>query len=172
MTRKFPDPHDEYPIICREDTDAALPTSATVEANTRYGAFTKIATGGTCVIQSCKDFRLGRIVCRKSLRPEYENDLNEQVRFLREARVTAMLQHPNTLPIYDVNRDRFGKYFFTMKLVRGATLREIIDRLRAGHAETVKHWTLRRLINVAIQSGRALAFAHVHGVVHLSLIHI
>ena len=166
MSCRFPPPEDEYPIICREDTDAALPTNASPENDTRYGEFTPIATGGTCVIESCKDFRLGRVVCRKSLRPEYENDRYEQIRFLREARVTAMLQHPNTLPIYDVSRDESGKYYFTMKLVRGATLREVIDRLRLGETQDSEDWPLRRLINVAVQAGLALEFAHAHGVVH------
>lgn len=166
MAAKFSHAQDDFPVIFREDTDVPLDVSATVRNESRYGKFTHIATGGTCVIQSCKDFRLGRVVCHKSLRPKYENDPNEQIRFLREARVTAMLQHPNTLPVYDVNRDHSGKYSFTMKLIRGSTLREIIDRLRLGDVEAINQWTLRRLINVAIQAGRALSFAHAHGVVH------
>ncbi len=166
MSHRFPQPNDEYPIIFREVTDAELPTSVMTERGARYGDFENVAKGGTCIIESCIDRRLGRVVCRKRLRPEFENDRVEQVRFLREARVTAMLQHPNTLPIYDVDQDEDGKYFFTMKFVRGVTLRDVIDRLRAKEADVEEKWSLRRLINVAAQTGLALAFAHAHGVIH------
>ncbi|MGY8790574.1 MAG: hypothetical protein ACKVKR_09905, partial [Pseudomonadales bacterium] len=61
------------------------------------------------------------------LKPESADDPIEQQRLLREARVSAMLQHPSTIPTYEIGRDKQGNYYFTMKLVHGYTLREILD---------------------------------------------
>ena len=163
MEQPFPKPQDKYPVVYLKDTDLVLPSNA-VNNGLRYGYFKTIAKGGKCIIQSCKDFHLSRVVAHKSLRPELADDPHEQQRFLREARVTAMMQHPNTIPIYELGRGSSGNYYFTMKLVEGATLREMLN----GEAE-VDEWfwaTLGRQIDVLIQVCQALRYAHNHGVVH------
>lgn len=155
--------------IRRRDTDGKLSGDAQRKNNLRYMYFKKIALGGKCLIQSCKDVHLGRTVCYKSLRPEFAGDPEEQRLFLREARVTAMLQHPNTAPVYEVGFDAKGRYYFTMKLVSGSTLREILDNLSRGDKKTTASWDLHRLIDVIIQVGQALNYAHVHGIVHCDI---
>ena len=132
----------------------------------RYAYFKTIAKGGKCIIQSCKDLHLSRTVCHKSLRKEIADDPIEQQRFLREARVTAMLQHPNTIPIYELSRDTRGRYYFTMKLVEGMTLREIIDLLRKKDAKIEAEYGIGALVDVIVQICHALDYAHNHGVVH------
>ena len=104
MEQPFPKPKDKYPVLYLKDTDIALPQHV-INNKTRYGYFKTIAKGGKCIIRSCKDFHLSRVVAYKSLRPELADDPLEQQRFLREARVTAMLQHPNTIPVYELSRD-------------------------------------------------------------------
>src|SRR5690606_8075930 len=102
----------------------------------------------------------------KSLRPEIADDPHERKRFLREARVTAMLQHPATIPVYDLSRDNRGHYFFTMKLVEGYTLREILDMEKAEGREPVDGYGFHRMVTILIQIGNCLDYAHTHGVVH------
>ena len=152
--------------IYLSETDATLSSAAQVVNNTRYIFFKKVALGGKCLIQSCKDLHLGRVICHKTLRPEFADDPEERKLFLREARVTAMLQHPNTTPVYEVGFDKMGRYFFTMKLVTGVTLREVLDGLVSGDKATLAAWDLERLIDVIIQVGQVLSYAHTHGVVH------
>ena len=118
-------PEDAYPVVHLADTDKPLPRR--IDPRTRYAYFKTIARGGRSIIQSCKDLHLMRLVCYKCLKPEFADDANEQRRFVREARVSAMLQHPNTVPTYELGRDGQGHYYFTMKLVHGYTLREILD---------------------------------------------
>lgn len=153
-------------IIYREDADGELSSDAQLKNNMRYMYFTKIAQGGKCLIQSCKDLHLGRVICHKTLRPEFADDAEERKLFLREARVTAMLQHPNTAPVYEVGFDAKRHYYFTMKLVAGLTLREIFDGLAQGDAELEAAWDLHRMLDVIIQVSQVLNYAHVHGVVH------
>lgn len=132
----------------------------------RYTDFKIIGRGGVCLIQSCKDNYLGRIVCHKSLRKEFVNSKEERVRFLREARVTAMLQHPNTIPIYDISRDSRDQYFFTMKLLHGYTLHGIFEKLKQNDEEIGNEFKLNRLLGAFIQVANALDYAHEHGVIH------
>ena len=146
----------DFPELYLEQTDMDL--SQSLGANFRYAYFTTIAKGGKSLIQSCKDLHLGRVVCYKSLRPEFADDPIEQKRLLREARVSAMLQHPNTMPTYELGRDQKGHYYFTMKLVHGYTFREIMNYR--------ERYDLSQLLDIVIQVAYALEYAHTHGVVH------
>ena len=161
----FPKPNDRYPVVSLKDTDLELPKNV-INNKMRYAYFKTIAKGGKCIIQSCKDLHLSRTVCYKSLRREIADDPIEQQRFLREARVTAMLQHPNTIPIYELSRDIKGHYYFTMKLVEGQTLREIIDLLKKDDKEAVDNYGFSMLVDIVLQVCHALDYAHNHGVVH------
>ena len=153
----FPEPpKDDYAMIYVETTDQHLPE--TLSQGMRYAYFKTIARGGKAIIQSCKDMYLSRIICYKKLKPEFADSPVEQKRFLREARVTALLQHPNTVPVYELGRDSKGHYYFTMKLVHGYTLREILDYR--------ERYDLDQLINVIVQIAHALDYAHSHRVIH------
>ena len=149
---KLPD----KPQLFIEQTDKALAKKA--DPNFRYAYFKTIAKGGKSLIQSCKDLHLNRDICYKSLLPEFADDDIEQKRFLREARVSAMLQHPNTVPTYELGRDKSGHYYFTMKLVHGYTLREIFDYR--------ERYDLGQLVKIIVQVAYALEYAHSTGVIH------
>lgn len=153
---KFPETKQDYASVYLEDTDKALPEK--INIHTRYAYFKTIARGGKCLIQSCKDLHLSRVICYKTLLPEFADDRIEQRRFLREARVSAMLQHPNTIPTYELGRNNQGHYYFTMKLVHGYTLREILNYR--------ERYDLSQLMEVIIQVSHALEYAHAHGVIH------
>ena len=153
---RFPAPQESYATVFLEDTDRHLPEI--VNQKTRYAYFKTIARGGKSIIQSCKDLHLSRVICYKSLKPEFADDPLEQRRLLREARVSAMLQHPNTVPTYELGRDNRGHYYFTMKLVHGYTLREVLDYR--------ERYDLTQMIDVVIQVAHALEYAHTHGVAH------
>jgi eukaryotic-like serine/threonine-protein kinase len=153
---KFQQPPKDFGDVFLEDTDKPLPEK--LNPNTRYMFLGTIAKGGKSLIKSCKDMHLNRVVAYKTLRAEFVDDEIENIRLLREARVSAMLQHPNTMPVYELGRDNRGHYYFTMKLVHGYTLREILDFR--------ERYDLTQLIEVIEQIAHALAYAHAHGVAH------
>tara|TARA_Y100001934_G_scaffold274310_1_gene366292 strand:+ start:88 stop:1047 length:960 start_codon:yes stop_codon:yes gene_type:complete len=153
---EFPEPPKGFSDIYLEDTDQDLP--ARIDPNTRYAYFQTIAKGGKSLIQSCKDLHLSRVIAYKTLRAEFAKDHLEQKRLLREARISAMLQHPNTVPTYELGRDNRGNYYFTMKYVHGYTLREILNYR--------DRYDLTQLVDVIVQIGYALEYAHSCGVVH------
>jgi len=160
MTTEFPQlPDDDAEILTLDVTDHPLPK--TLNPATRYSYFKTIAKGGKSLIQSCRDMHLQRVVCYKSLLPEFRDDPVEQNRLLREARVSAMLQHPNTVPTYEIGRNRGGHVYFTMKLIHGYTLREVLNFRQ--------RYDLNQLIDVLVQVLYALEYAHSHRVIHRDL---
>lgn len=153
---EFPQQNVEDARLYAEETDMPLPEK--LNPNTRYAFFSTIARGGKSLIQSCRDLHLRRTVCYKSLLPEFVKDPIETRRLLREARISAMLQHPNTIPTYEIGRDARGNYYFTMKLVHGYTLREVLNYR--------ERYDLTQLMDLIIPVAQVLAYAHSRGVVH------
>ncbi len=152
----FPEPPKSYSSVFLEETDKPLPEK--IDPRTRYAFFSTIAKGGKSLIKSCKDLHLSRFVCYKTLKPEFADDEVEQQRLIREARVSAMLQHPNTIPTYELGRDGRGHPYFTMKLVHGYTLRELLNYR--------ERYDLTQLMELVLQVANALQYAHTHGVAH------
>lgn len=126
-----------------------------------------IGEGGEKQIFKVRDTRTDRIVAMARPRSMATNEEKEQ--FLREARLTACLEHPNILTIHDQGVDEEGIPFFTMEFVRGDDLEEIVDRLRVGDTDYEKRYTRERLIEIFIKICDAISYAHSRGVAHLDL---
>lgn len=149
-------------------TDKDLPRHI-VNGFMRYSSFRKFAEGGTAILEECLDKNLGREVLMKRLHAHLVEDETERKRFLREARVTALIQHPGTVPLYEIGRDREGAIYFTMKKVEGDSLREILLGVVARDKYYRTRYTLKDMVEVLMQVGQAVAFAHSRGVVHRDL---
>src|SRR5687768_8869402 len=90
-------------------------------------------------------------------------------RFVEEAQVTAQLEHPNIVPVHDLGVDPDGRAYFSMKLVRGRSLEEILTARLLGHAATLSEFGLRRLLDIFLQVCLAMEYAHARGVIHRDL---
>lgn len=156
---------DSYPQIDAKDTDRQL-NQYYSNSFTRDSDFEPLAKGGSAILQTCRDNNLGRTVVMKILHPHLAQNEYMKSRFLREARVTAQLQHPATVPVYEIGHDIEGRLYFTMKKVEGQTVREILDKQSLGDAEAIATYNLDRMLGIIIQVCNALNYAHVHGVVH------
>jgi eukaryotic-like serine/threonine-protein kinase len=124
-------------------------------ADERYEVVRLLGRGGAGLVIEVRDRLLDRIVAVKQLRKSPDPDL---ARFVREARITARLDHPNIVPVYDVQVDRAGNLSFTMKRIEGQSLSQA---LREGLLPT----TQARL-EVLQKVCDAVAFAHSRGIVH------
>jgi serine/threonine protein kinase len=139
----------------------------------------QIAEGGMASVELAVDRMLGRRVALKLMHAEYQCMPLAVQSFIREAQVTGQLDHPNIVPVHELAVDAAGRLYFTMKLVEGATLLELLDKLRAGHdrfdargmkiSTTLEHEDLLRLIDVMLRVFDAVAFAHARGVAHCDL---
>lgn len=146
-------------------TDYDLPDRM-LQGMEKYTNFREMSRGGSGLLRSCFDQITGRTVAMKSLLPEFNHDRKERRRLLREARVTAQLQHPNTAPVYEIGRDALYGLYFTMKRISGENFFEILKRIAVNHPETVEGFPLSRRIDVLADAALAVAYAHARGVIH------
>src|SRR5688500_19046702 len=102
-----------YPQIILSGTDPELPDELP-HGMPKYSDFKIMTQGAKTTLYSCWDGVVGRTVALKKLELEWAADPRERRRFLREARITAQLQHPNTVPVYEIGWAHQTLYF-TMK---------------------------------------------------------
>jgi eukaryotic-like serine/threonine-protein kinase len=115
-----------------------------------------IARGGVGIVYRAIDTRLYRQVALKTLAPLGTPDERCVERLLREARITASLEHPNIVKVYDVGTHD-GQPFMVVELLEGETLRERLDRGPVVESD------VRR---ISIEIARGLVAAHAAGLVH------
>ncbi|HVY49717.1 MAG TPA: serine/threonine-protein kinase [Minicystis sp.] len=123
----------------------------------RYRLVERLGAGAMGVVWSAIDERLARPVAVKVLVRAGLSDEAARRRLTREARAVAQLDHPNVVKVYDTDSTPKGDVFVVMELVRGKTLRALLN---AG--ELSPRERLRVLVDVA----RGLAAAHAAGLVH------
>ncbi|MDE0866271.1 MAG: serine/threonine-protein kinase [Rubripirellula sp.] len=153
------------PTIILSGTDPDLPRNVTSGLG-RYTGFRDMAKGGCGTLRSCFDPVTGRTVAIKTLPPELCHDHRERRRLLREARVTAQLQHPNTVPVYDIGQDDEQGVYIVMKRISGENLFEILKRIAGGDEATATAFPISRRIEIVANACQALAYAHARGVIH------
>ena len=133
----------------------------------KYDIGQVVAQGGMGAILDAKDATTERRVAMKvMLDGSSPADLG---RFVSEARVTAQLEHPSIVPIYELSVDENGQPFYTMKMVRGITLRKVLELLAEGMPATVQKYPLSVLLTLFQKVCDAIAFAHSKGVLHRDL---
>ncbi len=137
------------------------------EVPEHYAEETFIKSGGEKRIYKVRDLRADRMVALA--RPAEGATAEEKERFLREGRITACLQHPNIISIYDIGFEADGEPFFTMEFVHGDTLKDIIEKLERGVEEYVRRYPLPRLLELFVKACDAVAYAHSRNVMHLDL---
>ena len=123
----------------------------------RYELTAQIARGGMSDVFEARDRLLDRKVAVKILHDRYAETDTFVARFRKEARAVANLSHPNVVSVYDWGEED-GTYFMVMELVRGRSLRDIIQ----AEGKLLP----RRATEIAAEIAKALDAAHRSGVIH------
>ncbi|MCY3018509.1 MAG: protein kinase, partial [Planctomycetota bacterium] len=144
--------------------EAAIKPAATDE---KYIVEGEIARGGMGVILKAADRDIRRPVAMKVMLDA--KSPKDKARFVEEAQVTGQLEHPNIVPIHELGIDAEGRLFFTMKLVKGKSLGDVLKALKKHDPKAEQDYPLGRLLNAFINICNAMAFAHAKGVVHRDL---
>ncbi|MEO0601439.1 MAG: serine/threonine-protein kinase, partial [Myxococcota bacterium] len=156
------------------ELDAFLPLVAELFAladagrrgTARYARQAKLGAGGGGEVWRTHDSQLDRSVAVKVQR----DDRRDDSAFVREARLTASLQHPGIVSIHQIGTLDDGRVFYTMEEVAGPDLTDVLGDLHRHSAtewhETAGGWTLRRLAEAIARVADALGYAHSRGIVH------
>jgi tetratricopeptide (TPR) repeat protein len=129
----------------------------------RYEFLGELGRGGMGAVLRVHDRHLGRGLALKTLLECHRDNSALWQRFLAEARVAGQLQHPGVAPVYELGELPDGRPFFSMKLVEGRTLAELLKE-RASPAQD-----LPRFVKVFEQVAQAVAYAHSRRVLHRDL---
>jgi len=132
----------------------------------RLSIESRVASGGMGAIDVAVDRALDRRIALKTLHPHLRTSDSAVRMFLREARLTGLLDHPHIVPVYDIGERDPERLYFAMKLVEGQTLGDLIRALPRGPLDPA---TLYALLDVVTKVCDALAFAHSRGVLHCDI---
>ncbi|MFA6567963.1 MAG: bifunctional serine/threonine-protein kinase/formylglycine-generating enzyme family protein [Victivallales bacterium] len=137
--------------------------------STHYTQVRTIGLGGVGLVVSAHDPNLDRDVAVKMLRGENKNNLPGIERFIREARVTASIEHPNVIPVHEMGvMDGVGVYF-TMKKVKGDDFHTVIENLKKGDRGYCEKYTRLYLLEIFTSICNGVAFAHNKRIIHRDL---
>ena len=124
-----------------------------------YEIHALLGAGGMGEVYRATDTRLGREIALKVLPADMAADHDRLMRFHREARAAAALNHPNIVTLYSAE-EIDGIHFFTMELVDGRPLDELIP---------AEGFPADRVVELATPLAEAIAAAHDKGLVHRDL---
>jgi tetratricopeptide (TPR) repeat protein/tRNA A-37 threonylcarbamoyl transferase component Bud32 len=138
-----------------------------------------VGRGGMGEVYCGRDPALGRNLAVKVLRPELCGHPEAERRFQQEARINGLLQHPCIVPVHNLGRLADGRMYFTMKLIQGRTLADILAerptvaaslQLADGERQVVKNLPPQsELLGIFEKVAQALAYAHSKRVIHRDL---
>ena len=136
------------------------PPATHPDTGSRYPALAEIARGAMGAVFRGRDTLFGRPVAIKLLLEEHLHRAELRWRFAEEIRITAALQHPSVVPVYDTGTCANGRPFYVMRLVEGETLESLLSaRQDPGHDRS-------RFLKVFEKVCEGVAFAHARGVIH------
>jgi eukaryotic-like serine/threonine-protein kinase len=121
-----------------------------------YHILDRIGAGGMGEVFRARDTRLGRTVAIKVLPDVVARDPERRERFLREARASAALSHPNICALFEIGEEA-DRLFLVFEFVPGETLRQTIDG---------RPLNVRTAVDIAVQLADALADAHGAAIIH------
>ncbi len=153
------------------DVDDALKFTGRILARKqkggRYILEREIARGGMGVIYSVYDQDLRRHSVLKVISSNMLHEQRKVMAFVKEARITAYLEHPNIIPVHEIGMNAStGQPFYTMKKVEGEPLSYIIHRLAKRDRSYEMRFPRHRLLDIFRKVCDAVAYAHSKGIIH------
>jgi len=135
----------------------------------RYSILGEFARGGMGKISRANDAEFDREVALKEMKPEFLCRLDFRHRFLREARVTGLLEHPGIVPVYSIGSEDHQPYY-VMRLVSGESLTEAVKTFRLNYTSERNpvefNLAFRRILNRFAAVCDTVRYAHSRGFIH------
>ncbi len=148
----------------------------------RYLILDEIRSGGMGQVFRAFDRACGRLVALKKIRSEFAEEPSMRRRFLAEVELTADLEHPGVIPIYDQSVDGSGREFYVMRLIHGDGTGTLQQAIRSFHSpsefqppshkgfwNSAKRGEFRKLVESVLAIVDTTAHAHSRGIAHRDL---
>jgi serine/threonine protein kinase len=136
-------------------------------SSSRYTGDEEIAKGGMKSIKKVYDNSTARYMARADLLPHID-EVGFEI-FLREARLTALLEHPNIISTQDIGINDDGRPYFIMDLKVGDSLAVILSELDKRNESYIQRYKLEDLLSIFLKICDAVEYAHSRNVIHLDL---
>jgi len=150
----------------QNDVDEICPLYASMRRITeRYQSPELIGQGGMKEVYRVYDAKLARHVALAKPLSKYSLDHFDA--FLREAHVTARLEHPSIINLFNMGIDENERPFFTMEFKRGNSLREHLSQIKNDGG--IKKHPARKRLSIFLRVCEAIAYAHSRQVLHLDI---
>jgi serine/threonine-protein kinase len=152
------------------DRTATYSVGSATSDGQRFRILRPYARGGLGVVFVALDTELHREVALKQILDPHADDPANRQRFLLEAEITGGMEHPGIVPVYGVGSYGDGRPYYAMRLIRGDSLKEAIERFRTD--PTLKKDTgrrsleLRKLLRRFVDVCNAIDYAHSRRVLH------
>lgn len=162
--------HDQDDDATRIAPKKSVPTE---QHQHEYGSYTDhlriegvVGEGGVGRVYLAYDKSIGRrVAVKEMLNPSSDENKELSNSFIHEAKITAKLEHPGVIPIYEIgNRDHHGPYY-VMKYIKGITLEEQFRFFQGNTTENDFKQRIK-LLDTLIDVCATLAYAHEKGVIH------
>ena len=137
--------------------------AVTSDSGSRYELRGEIARGGMGAIFKGRDNDLGRSIAIKVLLDRHKQKPSVLRRFIEEAQIGGQLQHPGIAPVYELGQLEDKRPFFSMKLVKGQTLKALLKKRKDPKEGRGK------FLGIFEQMCQTVAYAHNRGVIHRDL---
>ena len=161
-----------------DDDDAAMSTeeirnllklSESNSISEAYDDLHAIGLGGFGAVYGAWEPGLERQLALKILRPNFRQ-LPERIKaFIREARITARIAHPNIVPVHRIGVFEDAGVYFSMKRIQGETLQSVLRQLTADREGYRKKYNLPRLVDIFMGVCQGVSYAHRKGILHCDL---
>jgi WD40 repeat protein/serine/threonine protein kinase len=160
------------PTVYQSNTEGTLPPAAL--AGLRYRPLHFHDKGALGEVHVALDSELQRQVALKCIQARHAADPANRRRFLREAEITARLEHPGIVPVHGLVHDADGQPCYAMRFVEGQSLREAIQHFHTQDKDPdrdpgERSLALRGLLNRFISVCNTMAYAHSRGIIHRDL---
>jgi serine/threonine-protein kinase len=162
--------------VSKAKTDPAVFSAAIAEppAGLRYRPVAPHRQGGLGEVLIADDAELHRRVALKRIRVDRRHDSSSHREFLREAEITARLEHPGIVPVHGLVHDADGQPYYAMRFIEGETLSDAIKRFHEADKDPKRDpgersLALRELLHRFIAVCNTIAYAHSRGVLHRDL---
>ena len=132
----------------REEASVAIGNTTSFESTTqesqKYSIGGRLAKGGMGAILNARDLQIKRDVAMKVLLDKKKRRENNVIRFIEEAQITGQLEHPGIVPVYELGVNEESEVYYTMKYIKGVTLKQIIREIRSGNVEFIREFPLTK----------------------------